>query len=251
MKKCVRAKRVKVGDLFLDSKLNIAEAAGIEIEVDTRGLDEKSLADLRRRMFPTTIKAFNKYSDVLESILQSTINSDASILGGHKKSIFCRVKSNYTSQGEPISDTYGRDIEMTLVVAVDDAEPEIGMKSRITVQVGEINKNFDLEVDQLVLDEFKNHFDESTIEERLKRIAQANLELDISQSLPVDRLRKIIIAKRPLPESINIGGRDISDVFAAPGDGQTTASITIEICYEEEDNQRTWCYDYTFGTTTA
>lgn len=245
----MKAKRVKVGDLFLDSKFNIAGSAGIEIEVDTRGLDEKSLDDLRRRMFPTTIKAFNSYSDVLESLLKATINSDPNFLGGHKKSIFCRVKSTFTSQGEPVADTYGRDIEMTLLVAADEAEPEIGLKSRLTVKVGDMHKHFTLEVDQLVLEEFKKYFDESTIEERLKKIAQANLELDISQSLPVDRLRKIIIAKRPLPESIDIGGRDISDVFA--GSSQTTASITIQICYEEEDNQRTWCYDYTFGTATG
>lgn len=246
----MKAKRVKVGDLFLDSKFNIAETAGIEIEVDTRGLDEKSLDDLRRRMFPTTIKAFNSYSDVLESLLQATINSNPNFLGGHKKSIFCRVKSAFTSQGKPVADTYGRDIEMTLLVAADEAEPVIGLKSHITVHVGGIHKHFALEVDQLVLDEFKKYFDESTIEERLKKIAKTNLELDISQSLPVDRLRKIIMAKRPLPESIDIGGRDISGVFAAVGGGQTTASITIEICYEEEDNQRTWCYDYTFGTGT-
>jgi len=245
----MKAKRVKVGDLFLDSKTNIAGSAGIEIEVDTRGLDEKSLDDLRRRMFPTTIKAFNNYSDILESLLQATINSNPSFLGGHKKSIFCRVKSTFTSQGEPVADTYGRDIEMTLLVAADEAEPEIGLKSRITVKVGDMHKHFTLEVDRLVLDEFRKYFDESTIEERLKKIAQTNLELDISQSLPVDRLQKVIMAKRPLPESIDIGGRDISGVFASAGSGQTTASITIQICYEEEDNQRTWCYDYTFGTT--
>ncbi|MEI2386365.1 hypothetical protein [Breoghania sp. JC706] len=244
----MKARRVKVGDLFLDSKLNIASNAGIEIEVDTQGLDEKQLADLRRRMYPTTIRSFNKYSDVLESILQSTINSDPSYLGGHKKSIFCRVKSNFTSNGEPRSDVYSRDIETTLLVAAEEAEPEIALRSKIQVDVGEKKRKIALEVDRLVIDEFKRHVAEDTIEERLRRIAEQNLEMDISQSLPVDRLHKVIIAMKPLPESIDIGGRDISGVFATPGGDGARASITIVICYEEEDAQRTWCYDYTFGS---
>jgi len=239
---------VKVNDLYLDSKLNIAGSAGIEIEVETRGLDEQSLGELRRKMYPITIKAFNKYSDVLENILQSTIKSDPHFLGGHKKSIYCRVKSNFNSNGEPQSEVYSRDIETTLLIGVDETTPEIGMTSSITLDVSGESRRFELEIDRLVIEEFERYFDPSSIERRLQSIAKANLSIDILQSLPVRRLKKVIIAKKPLPESIHIGGRDITGVFSTTDGGSTATAITIEICYEEEENQRTWCYDYTFGT---
>lgn len=251
-------RRVKISDLDLDDLgtgvgVDIAGDTGMDIEVDTRGLSHSEIESLRETIYPNVIRSFRKHSQIMKALLDNVVRNvnDPRVGGGYVKCIYCRVKANVSSTGMGISETYSRELVASIDFKDEEREPDIAYRTMIKVSAKGETKELPLEVDANVISKLLNYMGEDEARTRVSELARKKVELDIEQFIPISGVTRIIMAEFPLPGSIRLGGRVNFGKLSERHPNTPVASITIQVCYEDENCQCSYCTDFTFGTEAA
>jgi len=245
-------KRINIDDLNdLGSDVNIAGTTGMDIDVDTKGLNHRELDRMRDKIYPNVIRSFQKHSQIMKKILDGAVQNlnDPEVIGGHLKCIYCRIKFNISSTGESTSETYSRELVASVDFKEEERNPEISYRTTIDIQTKDGDKQLPLEVDALVM-KFLQNVNEEEARSRVANLARKKTQLSIEQFIPIGGVTKIVMAAYPLPGSIRLGGAKLGRLTDKLPN-MPTASITIQICYEDENCQCSYCEDFTFGTVMA